>query len=75
MSLASSLDLFGHYEDPNVFSNALAKIGLKLTCKICGNTVFVKKEFEVPIEDIVTKELEKQIKEYTSNNGNPTRRT
>jgi hypothetical protein len=63
------------FRDPNELSKALEKIGFKLSCKVCGNTTFVKKEFSIPIEDIVEKELAKQLKEYMSSNQNPTRRT
>lgn len=63
------------FRDPNELSKHLEKVGFKLSCKVCGNTTFVKKEFAIPIEDIVEKELEKQLKEYMSNNQNPTRRT
>jgi hypothetical protein len=63
------------FPDPNELNKALLNVGFKLSCKTCGNTIFIKKEFEVPVENMVEKELEKQIKEYMSNNQNPTRRT
>jgi hypothetical protein len=62
------------FGDPNDLSKNLEPIGFKLCCKLCDNTTFVKKEFSIPIEDIIEKELEKQLKEYTNNNRNPTRR-
>lgn len=71
--LQTSLDI--PYHDPNVMSKNLDIVGFKLCCKTCGNTTFVLKEFNIPIGDIIDKELDKQLKEYTSNNGNPTRRT
>jgi hypothetical protein len=62
------------FEDPNEFSFFLERGGFKLSCKTCGNTTFIKKDFEVPIEDIVEKELAKQVKKYLNNNIDPTRR-
>lgn len=64
-----------YFKDPNELRKHLEEIGFKLSCKVCGNTTFISKEFSVPIEDIVAKELDKQLKEFTSNNQNPTRRT
>lgn len=53
----------------------LESYGFKITCKACGNTTFIKKEFTIPVEDLAQKELDRQLKEYLSNNSNPTRRT
>lgn len=62
-------------DNPNELNRNLEKGGFKLSCKGCGNTLFVQKEFSIPIGDMVDKELDKQVKEYTSNNQNPTRRS
>jgi hypothetical protein len=62
------------FYDLNFINKKLDEVGLKFCCKVCGNATFVEKEFDIPIEDIIDKELSKQLKEYTSNNSNPTRR-
>ena len=71
--LQTSLDI--PFYDPNFLNKNLDTVGLKLCCKACGNATFVEKEFDIPIEDIIDKELDKQLREYTNNNRNPTRRT
>jgi DNA-directed RNA polymerase subunit RPC12/RpoP len=71
---APALDLELHRDDPNDLARVVDNFGLKIVCKKCGHDKFVKKEFEIPLQDMVEKELAKQVKEYTTNNQNPTRR-
>lgn len=64
-----------HTSDPNILNQTMNKLGLKLACKKCGNETFIRKEFLIPIEDMVKNELDKQLKAFTKESENPTRRT
>jgi hypothetical protein len=72
MEKVFALDI--HTSDPNSLNKTMNQLGLKIVCNKCGHDKFIKKDFLIPIEDMVKMELEKQLKAFTKESENPTRR-
>jgi len=71
MEIAFQRDLFPHQGDPIQIQKALKDIGFDLICNKCGNKEFIKKEFTIPIEQLVQDYFAKEVKKFIKEKKNP----
>lgn len=62
------------YGNPNDLQKALEGTGLKIICSKCGNTSFLEKEFAVPIDNLIIKDLKIKRRKFLRNKINPSLR-